>query len=225
MYRHEFKYLVSAADIQVLLTRIHGLMWPDPHVEDSGRYSIRSMYFDDYDNHCFYDNEDGNELRSKYRIRIYNQSDERILLERKRSEHGMKSKESCEITRQQAEQFLCGFFVNNAQAQSEALQRLTIPMAANGMRPVIIVDYERIPYVYPNGNVRITFDRAISSSNALGAFFEPIIPKRPVMPKGMELLEVKYDAYLPDEIRLALQLDTLQYTAFSKYYYCRKLTL
>ena len=209
----------------MLITRIHGLMWPDPHVGDNGRYNIRSMYFDDYDNHCFYDNEDGNEMRSKYRIRIYNQSDERIVLERKKSEHGMKSKESCEITRQQADQFLCGFFVSNAKDQSEALRRLTIPMAANGMRPVIIVDYERIPYVYADGNVRITFDRAISSSNALGSFFEPAIPKRPVMPKGMELLEVKYDAFLPDEIRLALQLETLQYTAFSKYYYCRKLTL
>lgn len=224
-YRHEFKYLISTASIQVLLTRIHGLMWPDQHTGPDGRYRIRSLYFDDYDNSCFYDNENGTDLRSKYRIRIYNASDERISLERKRSEHGMKQKEICPITRSQAEQFMCGFYLHDAKAQDRKLQKLTIPMAAGGMRPVVIVEYTRIPYVYREGNVRITFDTSISVSDALGSFFDPSIPKRPVMPAGTELLEVKYDAYLPDEIRMALQLDELQYTAFSKYYYGRKLTL
>lgn len=224
-YRHEFKYLISSAFIPVLLNRIHGLMWLDPHTGSDGRYEIRSLYFDDYDNSCFYDNENGTDLRSKYRIRIYNGSDERISLERKRSEHGMKQKEICTITRDQAERFMRGVYLRDASMQERELQKLTISMAAGGLRPVIIVDYTRIPYIYKEGNVRITFDTGISSSNALGSFFDLQIPRRPVMPAGKELLEVKYDAYLPDEIRMALQLDELQYTAFSKYYFCRKLTL
>ena len=225
VYRHEFKYLIPSAHIPVLLYRIHGLMGLDPHVGEDGRYQIRSLYFDDHDNSCFYDNENGTDHRSKYRMRIYNGSDARISLERKRSEHGMKQKEICAITRDQAERFLRGVYLRDAAVQEKKLQRLTVPMAAGGLRPVVIVDYTRIPYVYKEGNVRITFDTGISSSNALGSFFDPEIPRRPVMPAGTELLEVKYDAYLPDEIRMALQLDELQYTAFSKYYFCRKLTL
>jgi hypothetical protein len=42
------------------------------------------------------------------------------------------------------------------------------------------------------------------------------------MMKGQELLEVKYDEYLPDFIYRNLQLSSLQQTAFSKYYICRK---
>ena len=44
------------------------------------------------------------------------------------------------------------------------------------------------------------------------------------MPPGQQLLEVKYDAYLPDFIYRSLQLSSLRQTAFSKYYLCRKFT-
>ena len=95
-------------------------------------------------------------------------------------------------------------------------------MLTRGMRPVVIVEYDRIPYVYKNGNVRITLDTNIASSNAIGSFLDPQIPKRPILPLGQQLLEVKYDAYLPDFIYQSLQLQDLRQTAFSKYYLCRK---
>lgn len=97
-------------------------------------------------------------------------------------------------------------------------------MLTRRMRPVVIVEYDRIPYVYANGNVRITLDTNISSSQATDRFLEEIVPKRPVMPLGQQLLEVKYDDYLPDFIYRNLQLDCLRQTAFSKYYLCRKYT-
>ena len=224
-YRHEFKYLISSANVQVLRTRIHGLMRPDPHTGPEGVYSIRSLYFDDYENHCYFDNDNGNDNRAKYRLRIYNASDDHISLERKSSLHGLKHKEICQISREQADRIRRGMFVHDAGEQSSELRRLTVPMAASGLRPVVIVEYNRIPYVYRQGNVRVTFDTGISSSNALGAFFEERIPKRPVMPKGLQLMEVKYDGYLPDEIRMALSLEELQFTAYSKYYYCRRISL
>ena len=37
-----------------------------------------------------------------------------------------------------------------------------------------------------------------------------------------QLMEVKFDEYLPDYIYRALNLGTLQQTAFSKYYLCRR---
>ena len=48
------------------------------------------------------------------------------------------------------------------------------------------------------------------------------LPKRPIMPAGWHLMEVKFDEYLPDFIYRSLNLGQLQQTAFSKYYLCRK---
>ena len=85
-----------------------------------------------------------------------------------------------------------------------------------------IVEYERIPYICQNGNVRVTFDINISSSADVKNFLNGDIPVRPVMPSGWQLMEVKFDEFLPDYIYRALNLGNLQQTAFSKYYLCRK---
>ena len=93
------------------------------------------------------------------------------------------------------------------------------------MRPAVIVEYDRIPYVCRDGNVRITLDTNVASSRAVECFLDETIPKRPVMPTGQHLLEVKYDEFLPDAIYRSLQLHGLTQTAYSKYYICRKYTL
>ena len=43
----------------------------------------------------------------------------------------------------------------------------------------------------------------------------------PVLERGRHLLEVKYDEYLPDVLRMALQVVSLDRVSFSKYYLCR----
>ena len=79
--------------------------------------------------------------------------------------------------------------------------------------------------MHKNGNVRITLDTNISSSKDVARFLDESIPKRPIMPMGQQLLEVKFDEYLPDVIHHNLQLHSLSQTAFSKYYLCRKYSL
>ena len=95
-------------------------------------------------------------------------------------------------------------------------------MRTKGLHPVVIVEYERIPYVYKNGNVRVTFDTQISSSPNITDFFSDTLPRRPIMSVGQHLMEVKFDEYLPDFIYRSLNLGKLQQTAYSKYYLCRK---
>ena len=90
------------------------------------------------------------------------------------------------------------------------------------MRPKVIVEYVRYPFVERNGNVRITFDEAVSSSNEFNKFLERNIILRPILQNGEGVLEVKWDEYLPDYIKNAMQLDTLLWSSFSKYYLCRR---
>lgn len=222
-YRHELKYPVTNAQLALLKGRIDHLIPLDSHVV-GGSYQIRSLYFDDYDDRCLKENEDGTDPREKFRIRIYNHSLDRITLECKRKERGKTHKVSCPLTLEQTKLLMAGKRVPDIASQPPLLQKLTVQMLTRRMRPVVIVEYDRIPYVYKNGNVRITLDTNIRSCSAVEKFLEEKLPGRPVMPLGQQLLEVKYDEYLPDFIYRNLQLHSLRQTAFSKYYICRKYT-
>lgn len=223
-YRHELKYLITTGQIPLIQNRINHLLPQDSHVGPDGAYTIRSLYFDDYENRCYYENENGTDPREKFRIRIYNHGTEKISLESKRKERGKTQKTCCLLTVEQTRILMEGKALPDIGQQPPLLRKLTLQMLTRRLRPVVIVEYVRIPYVYPHGNVRITLDTNLSSSRAVDCFLDAQIPKRPVMPLGQQLLEVKYDEYLPDFIYHNLQLDSLQQTAFSKYYICRRYT-
>lgn len=223
-YRHELKYVTSAGELTMIRNRINHMIPLDPHVGVTGSYSIRSLYFDDIYNSCYYENENGTDPREKFRIRIYNHSTERITLECKRKERGKTLKTSCPLTQEQTKMLMEGRIIPDISNQPEVLRKLTLKMMTKHMRPVVIVEYDRVPYIYPNGNVRITLDMNVSSSSSVECFLDEQIPKRPVMPMGQHLLEVKFDEYLPDFIHHNLNLHSLTQTAYSKYYLCRKYT-
>lgn len=96
-------------------------------------------------------------------------------------------------------------------------------MHGKGVRPKVIVEYDRTAFVNQAGNVRITFDQNIRCSPHIERFFEPNLYAVPVMETGMHVLEVKYDELLPDYIAQTLEVGTLQQTAFSKYYLSRNI--
>ena len=227
-YRNELKYVVSVQQLACLRSRIKPLMALDSHAAEKGDYTIRSVYFDDYKNTCYYENEDGTSPREKFRIRTYNGDPEKIFLELKRKERGKTHKDTCKLTREQCEAFFEGRVPADQEPDAPVLRnapvlrKFQVKYETELYRPKVMVEYEREPYVYRDGNVRITFDTDIRSSNRVDQFFEERIYARPVMPLGYHLMEVKFDEFLPDHIYRSLQLDNLQQTAFSKYYLCRK---
>lgn len=223
-YRHELKYEITDQQLAMLKVRLQHLIHKDIYAGPTGSYTIRSLYFDDYFDRCMRENEDGVDPREKFRIRIYNHSTDRITLECKRKERGKTHKTSCPLTEKQTRLLMAGKPIPDIASQPPLLRKLTVQMLTRRMRPVVIVEYERIPYVHKNGNVRITLDTNISSSSAVDKFLDETVPKRPVLPARQQLLEVKYDEYLPDPIYRSLQLHSLRQTAFSKYYICRKYT-
>lgn len=221
-YRHELKYVVTAAELALLENRIKGLVRPDAHAGADGMYHIRSLYFDDYYNSCYKENEIGTDPREKFRIRIYNESAARINLELKRKEHGMTQKLSCRLTEEQCRSLMAGRPLPPDSSYPPVLQKLNLQMRTRLLRPAVIVEYDRVPFVDPLGNTRITMDLNIRSSNYCSRFLEKQVPMRPIMEKGKQILEVKYDEFLPDYIYRNLQLERLRQTAFSKYYLCRR---
>lgn len=100
--------MITERQKTVLLLKAEGLMQKDPNVDECGSYLIRSLYFDDYNNSCFYENENGTDPRSKFRIRYYNDAINHIKLEKKIKQRGMTRKKTCKITKEQCLKFMKG---------------------------------------------------------------------------------------------------------------------
>lgn len=221
-YRHEFKYVSPEYILTSQQIKISTILKLDKHVGQKGKYSIRSIYFDDIYNTCYFENEDGTDPREKFRIRIYNCNKDRICLELKQKEKGMCHKISCPISYQTCLDIMQGKIPEFNKETSYLLKKLISQMQFRALKPVVIVAYERVPFVYKDGNVRITFDRNLRSSNNILGFFDENLPFRSIFPVETNMMEVKFDELLPDFINKLLQTTKLQWTSFSKYYLCRK---
>ncbi len=225
-YRHEYKYLISAAQLAILQARADAIMQKDTHTrqdgEGAGSYNIRSVYFDDIEGSAYHDIENGVDPREKFRIRIYNHSADRIMLELKRKTRTMCNKTQCELSRRQCEILISGGCLPDDKSYPPILQKLLIEIKTRGLHPVVISEYERIPYIYPIGNVRVTFDINTRSSSQCKKFLDEELAMRPVLQTGQQLFEVKWDELLPDFIYRSLMLENLQWSSFSKFFYCRR---
>lgn len=224
-YRNEIKYLVSETQLVLLENRIRNLIQPDRHAGADGTYQIRSLYFDDFENTYYRENEMGTDPREKFRIRIYNGDPGRISLELKKKQHGMTQKLSCLLTEEQCRELMAGRPLPEDPSYPPVLQKMNLLMKTRLLKPKVIVEYDRTPFVEKLGNTRVTLDRNIRSSNAVASFLEKRVPARPIMPAGKQILEVKYDEFLPDYLYRNLQLSHLRQTTFSKYYLCRRYSL
>ncbi len=183
-----------------------------------GRYTIRSLYFDDYHNRALFEKLDGTDPREKFRIRIYNRRDDYICLEKKIKKGQLTQKLQTRLTREQCSAILQGD-IDWMWRQGDGLTAELYTRMREGLTPKTIVEYDRIPFTYAPGNVRVTLDRNIRSGVTSTDLFGDI-PLVPVSP--MDVLEVKFDAYLPDVVRLLTAGLDARRTSVSKYALCRK---
>lgn len=222
-FRHEYKFQISPQDRQLLLSRLRPLGLEDPHAS-AGEYRVYSLYFDDLQDTALRQKLDGVENRDKFRLRYYNGDLSFIRLEKKSKRGGLCQKRSAPLTQGQAEAILAG--------RGEVLRQRADPLLTEfyarlcrGLRPAALTAYRREPFVYAPGNVRITIDRDIRTgiyARCLDAAQATLVPA--AAPENGEplVLEVKYDAFLPDLIRQAIHLEGRPWTAFSKYAQCRR---
>ena len=194
-------------------------MQPDQHAAD-GTYRIRSLYFDTPEDTALREKLDGVSRREKFRIRCYNHDYSLIHLEKKSKLAGLCKKESTDLTAQEVRQLLDGDTRWMAAADRPLVQELYRKMQTRQLRPKTLVDYTREPFIYGPGNVRVTLDYDLRTGLGCTEFLDPDCPTIPAGGSPI-LLEVKWDEFLPDIIRAAVQLEGRRVTAFSKYAQCR----
>lgn len=218
-YRHEIKHEINFSDMLILRQRLGAVLQRDRNAID-GKYFIRSLYFDDPEDTALREKLDGVSRREKFRFRIYNMNTDEIKLERKLKANGLTAKDVVSLTRAQAESILNGD-AGWMKESPEALVRLFYERLC-GMRlaPKCIVDYTREAFCHPAGNVRVTLDYNIRSGLSATDFLSDSVITVPAC-DGRIVLEVKWDAFLPDFVRDAARIPNRRSGAFSKYAVCR----
>jgi hypothetical protein len=221
-YRHELKYFINPLQHRILSQRLRTLLASDKHAGPAGEYHIRSLYFDDVNNTALHEKLGGIRDRVKYRIRIYNKQDQIIHFEKKIKFKDYIAKIKEPLTRNMYNAIMAGRYDVLHVPEKPLLQEIYSEMQHRLLRPKVIVDYVREPYVYPSGNVRITFDKELRTGLHATDLFDPTLAPVRAIDEQLMILEVKYDEYLPGHIRAALQLEGLQRQSASKYVICRK---
>ena len=218
-YRHEWKHEISCSDRLVLRQRLQAVMKRDEHAVN-GAYLIRSLYFDNASDKALREKIDGVNIREKFRIRYYNKDTSVIHLEKKSKINGLCAKESAPMTKNQVQSLLLGDYDWMLSTKIPLIQELYSKMMSQGLRPKTIVDYTREPFVFGPGNVRVTLDYDIRTGMQSTDFLNPDCVTVPAG-DSVTILEVKWDDFLPDLIRDAVQIPNCRTGAFSKYAACR----
>ena len=218
--RHEWKHLISPSDKAQLIARLSTFCAPDPHY-GAESYHIRSLYFDNVYDKALQERLNGQECREKFRIRFYNFDDSYVVLEKKSKFGQLCGKESARITHQQTEALLRGELGWLMESDAPLCRELYAKMRCQLLRPTVIVDYTRRAFVYGPGNTRITLDDNVRTGLHSLGLFDPSLATIPADITHPIILEVKYDSYLPDNVRRAIRLNDRRTTNFSKYAACR----
>lgn len=213
-FRYERKYYVDKYIAQILKQRLSCVMPLDEH--SNGQYLISSLYFDDCYNTSFFQKINSVTCRNKLRVRYYNGDENKLKLECKYKQEQMIYKEGIWISNQQYQMMRRGEYSFMLE-QPESLWRMFYSRhVTTQLRPVVMVEYNRLAYTYKLGNIRITFDSDLRAGTASSPYLFPVLPEHSI------ILELKY-YFLPSVISDLFSGISLSQMPISKYTMARQL--
>ncbi|WP_010298092.1 polyphosphate polymerase domain-containing protein [Clostridium senegalense] len=216
-FRHELKHYINMSDYMAIKNRLTQIMRLDKNANQNNEYKIRSLYFDNLNDKALMEKINGINRREKFRIRFYNDDYSFIKLEKKSKINGLCGKDSAKITKEQCEKIIEGDIEFLKHSNTPLFVELYAKMKGDLLKPKTIVDYTREAYIYPTGNVRITFDKDIRTGIHSKSIFDANVPTISSIDNTFVVLEVKYDEFLPEIIQHIIQTNDRRATAISKY--------
>ena len=220
--RHELKYFINFREYYSLSNKLKVLMKKDKNSNENGDYHIRSLYFDDYNDSALFEKQSGILRRKKYRIRIYNLSDDVIKLEKKSKVGQFINKESIQISRDQAEKIVNYDFSFLKEIKNKLATEFYFDLNTRLFRPKVIVDYMREAYTLNMNRIRVTFDKFLKTGMGKTDLFNKQLPLLSAIDEPFYIIEIKFSNMLPDYLKSVLQVESSQRLAISKYVYSRK---
>jgi len=215
--RNELKYYISNLEYHNLLSRLTHILKPDTHSIPSKGYFIRSLYFDSHDDECLYEKQSGDIFRAKYRMRIYDTKTNTVKFEIKNKANNQIFKETASITKDSAIKIIAGNYEELLTYNNPILNKIYKTFTTKHYTPKVIIDYTRDAFMFDFFNLRITIDKNLHSCNTDFDIFSDNLHTIPCILEGKQILEIKYDTVLPEFIHRALQIDSAERMAISKY--------
>lgn len=220
--RHENKFLLNYGQYLQLRELLNKVMMVDPNTKNAEGYYVRSLYFDDVYNTALFEKEIGISNRRKYRIRIYDFIDNMIKMEEKIKYQKYIEKKSCNISKEEYNQIYNKDIEFLYKSDNQVKKNYYIQIKNKLLKPVVIVDYLREAYILPYNDIRITFDKQLSTRNARKEIFDKDLIGYQVFQNNEVILEVKFNNFLPNHIKEILHLYSTNSLAVSKYLLCRE---
>ncbi len=232
MLRYEFKYYVPENKLELLRKMLRPFTYLDAFADSQPKkeYTVRSIYFDTPDFECYHTKVEGIKNRLKVRLRGYNTGDEKstVFLELKKKYENPLLKQRAKITYKQAKKLFLNGEINNinvledvSEQARENTSRFYYQLLSRKMRPVVLVVYEREPYLglvdIPENKLRITIDKNLRST-AYPKIKELYTNERVVsVMRNHFILEIKYNKRFPAFMRPVIQTLGLKKEPASKY--------
>ena len=220
-FRHELKHLITPGEDRIISDRLGRLFPRDSHAGPDGGYQVNSLYFDTPEDKALLQKISGIDKREKFRLRYYGETPGFLKLEKKIKKGGLCAKRSVRLSFDQAEKLLKGDIAFLLECKDPLMIELYSKIRGELLMPRTIVSYEREAFIFAPGNVRVTLDRKIRTCTSPAVFLKTLSNFLEPEP-GNTVLEVKYDAFLPDIVRMAVQVPDRKTGAFSKYAVCRR---
>ncbi len=225
--RFEFKYVLNERARLQLESELGYFMALDPYVSKRRhqKYFVRSLYFDDDNYSNYYEKTDGQISRRKYRVRTY--TDDRdedcvIFLEVKGRYNALVYKHRIQLDRsvigelEQGSDLFMKSMIDRAE-ESDLLRTFSFDTIRKSLKPKLLVDYERRPYVSKySPDFRVTFDDCLKSTVTDKLFGSLSDTKRVFLP-GYCVVEIKFKHHIPSWFHRLIQSYELRRVSVSKY--------
>ena len=226
LYRYEFKYILNKKISDQIEKEARNFMIYDGHVnkELNNKYFVRSLYFENNFSSNFYEKVDGMKIRRKYRLRTYsNFFDPKvpIFFEVKGRISERTYKKRINIKNKYLNLFLSqsqNFNLLNLYPNNEMIINFIFDSFRKNLKPLILVDYKRRPYINKFGlYFRLTFDTNLLSSKTNNLFSNDKYSSWLECKAGYTILEVKFDRSIPAWFHRIIQCYNLKRESISKF--------
>ena len=220
VYRHELKFIINKNIAYLLKKELSMIMKYDNFAYYNNAYFIRSLYFDDYDQTAYNEKIDGVKEREKYRIRFYNYNEDFIRIEKKEKNGDLTAKSWTQISKKDVDDLISGTVDYQKWKDDPLMSEFLVEYKTKKLCPSVIVDYNRIAFVYPGTDIRITFDEDIASGRFNKNLFSKEVITYPILKNNEIVLEVKFNDYIPKYLRDILNKIPSIRIAISKFVMC-----
>ena len=224
--RYESKYILSKEISDQIEKEARNFMSFDNFVQKklNNQYYVRSLYYENIFSSNFFEKVDGMKTRRKYRLRTYGKSLDPnipIFFEIKGRNLERTYKKRMKVDHRYLNFFLekkLNHKLLNIYPGNEMIKNFIFDTFKKDIKPYILIDYTRRPYVNKFGlYFRLTFDKNLLSSRGENIFDDKNSLSWLECKAGYTILEVKFDRSIPAWFHRIIQSYNLNRKSISKF--------